>query len=163
MSVHMAFPGWEVLNWACLCKGAWVFTVSDLRLCNTPKTLLLPPWLGRSLCKPSLSRWVCGLWAPPAQTQPELLILVLTATGSGFLGDTLFSLSLVSFSLDLRWFHNSVTFIFSQVPLGCWTHSPKFPTGGIFREGRALVVASSLYSFAIMCKKSFIKYVSHKP
>lgn len=43
----------------------------------------------------------------------------------------------------------------SQVPFGL-THSPKLYSGGIFREGWVLVIAASLYSFAIMGERSFI-------
>lgn len=40
-----------------------------------------------------------------------------------FLVDTFFSLSLVYFSLDLRYLDNSATFILSQVPIWCFKFS----------------------------------------
>lgn len=62
--------------------------------------------------------------------------------------------------LSRKYYHsmdaNGVTFISSQVPLGGLTWSPKFQSGGMFREGWALVVTASLYGFAIMGKKSSI-------
>lgn len=54
MNVPWMWPSWggRFYIWGGLCKGGWTFTLSDQRLCYSPKTL--PLWFGGNVCKPGL-------------------------------------------------------------------------------------------------------------
>lgn len=142
-------PSWGggVYTWASLCNRGGVFTPPHQRFCHPPKSS--PP--------PTLAEGKCGqTWSQqrnlsyPTYSQSWFSGQLLMA----FFVETFFSLRLVYF-LDLRELDNCVT-LSHWVPLCGLTHSPKFQSGDIFREGQASVFTASLYNFAIMDKMSFV-------